>query len=540
MEAEKFSLHMVEWFAENAKTDKSAGDFSNPDAPNPILGSYGGPKQITGHKKANLTAFKLRLRDSKQLASPNSETYREESSLTSPDKEHATTPKQHLSPSLLDANVDETVSSPGKQVLVSPTHGFIISPPPTPSTTAKDAARHANLSVSPKVNQDNTNESGLNSKNTRRMARRKRGVEGITTAIRNQPRAKKVRVKKNKDASAATSPVVGPHRREKRNFFFKLPLEIREKIYSYLLESEEPILVMRLWTQRYARCRPDIYPEILRVNKHTAMEASRVLYGNNTFRYLLRDTSEAQRMPWGTPERSRRGRALFAGNREDRLIDVVKYGHLLRKLEIVVEANRTGAEYKACMEKALMALSPEHGGFDVSLETITLTVSPRFEVNARRVTTTAGEVTITYDGRCLSVVDFFSSGGKAVKMLEKINVNFVHINVHTEGTVPGNIGDAGDDDDSKAWSDSMDTAEVDKDELDDSGPRHLETTIDLRYLPSRIAAREAASNGVWIDDCVAAEARERRGAEALEAVRGLRLRVQKAALHAGRAIAEGL
>ncbi len=148
------------------------------------------------------------------------------------------------------------------------------------------------------------------------------------------------------------------------------------------------------------------------------------------------------------------------------------------------------------------------------LHTITLTMSPRFETDSRLVTTTAGEKAVAHSGRYLSVVDFFSSGGHVVKTLEKIHVNFVRINLHTEGT-PGDSegGEAGnDDDDEDDWDDGSDGSNDDVDgsegpeiegedigkDFEVSEPRHLEATIDLRYLPDRIGALEAG-DGSHVD-----------------------------------------
>ncbi len=83
-----------------------------------------------------------------------------------------------------------------------------------------------------------------------------------------------------------------------------------------------------------------------------------MLYSENIFQYLLRDTSDPDPLPWAQTSGSKRTRASRSSG-DQHFINVAKYGRLFRHLEIVVEANRTGEEYKRCMEKALIALSPD-------------------------------------------------------------------------------------------------------------------------------------------------------------------------------------
>ncbi len=582
---QQYNQHMALWLANDVQPSApEEGDTENPFNDTPSLSqssvdvapdsSIGG-KQIS--KYGMIPAARSYARFPRgNLFSPESDVSMKESDTANADSAVTPTPELHKDPMLRFGGSKLDTTTPGRGALNS-----ILSPPPTPITL-----RQANTTINnglantlslpprdPNVSANRARDAGTATPGVisapRGMLRRKRAAMELTTeslvAIDSYPPAK--RGKRSNDTSkAAMLKAKGglTDGVKSKVWFLMLPLEIRDKIYYELLKSDDSIRVMKHWTQRYMRCRPGVHPAILQVCKQVHAEASRVLYGKNTFQYLLRDTSDASPMPWGTPERARRARPVRKSDDNSRYIDVRRYGHLMRKLELVVEANRTGAEYKACMEKALMALSAADGGFNASLESITFTVWPRFEADTRLVTTTVGEMAVAYGGRYLSAVDFFSRGGQVVKMLEKISVNYVRINVHIGGVSKYGLNegdddyggddddfeDADDDADDEDWhgggdsginaSQPIEGEDVPEDGLEVSGPRHLETSIDLRYLPNRIEARKVASGSLWLEDHLTVAARERRGEYAQKALKGLRLRVQKAVLQPTKAIAGGL
>lgn len=97
---------------------------------------------------------------------------------------------------------------------------------------------------------------------------------------------------REKAKPAAIRPVV-EHR---RGYIELLPPEVREGIFSELLVDPQPIFVYKGWTMvcRQSRDTPlapesVLYPAILSTCKTFFEEGKRVLYGENTFRYRLRD-----------------------------------------------------------------------------------------------------------------------------------------------------------------------------------------------------------------------------------------------------------
>ncbi|KAL1863076.1 hypothetical protein VTK73DRAFT_6478 [Phialemonium thermophilum] len=160
-------------------------------------------------------------------------------------------------------------------------------------------------------------------------------------------------------------------------FFDRLPREVRDRIYGYLLTMPTPIIVFNAWTQGYSRHRKGMDPTILCVCRQAAAEGAEVLYSTNTFSYLLRDDGQA--VPAGLrPEgldESRRGRRGVGSSRGPRVIYLAKYAHLFRRMELVVERNRTGSKYGVAMARALRTL----GATGARLHSLAICVSPRLE-----------------------------------------------------------------------------------------------------------------------------------------------------------------
>lgn len=114
--------------------------------------------------------------------------------------------------------------------------------------------------------------------------------------------------------SAATAiPVATP--REPCPFLEKLPLEIREIIYTYLLAPDPTVRfrVCKGWTETLKgrgsrqQNRREIHTAIMRTNSQIADECIRILYGSNEFEYRLRDA------PLPTDSRGVRNRLDDAG-----------------------------------------------------------------------------------------------------------------------------------------------------------------------------------------------------------------------------------
>jgi hypothetical protein len=357
--------------------------------------------------------------------------------------------------------------------------------------------------------------------------------------------------------------------------FFTLSTEIRDKIYRHLLVSQQPITVQGLWaglarrSTRRGRSGNDIGntidTKILSVCRRTALEGTRVLYSENSFLYMLRDSDVAtasgnsgvRGLPRVTPRRR---------EQERRTINLEKYGHLFRHMAIELEPNRTGTEYENLMSAALEILGPLDPGsprlssfpqplcVPIHLHTLTITVSPLFQTSHRTVRAAAqggNQDKVMYDGRFLSVVGFFSRGARVLKALQRLNVDFLRINVHVNSDVTNNrSGNANQNttDSDSGFSDDFDSDEYDSDDSAASTVqpqkqrRHLETTIDLRYLPRHMETlrREAPLGRLWQNDKLMRDKRIQQAEKAENTLASLRRHMEDACTRPESVLREGI
>ncbi|KAK4127551.1 hypothetical protein N657DRAFT_566711 [Parathielavia appendiculata] len=354
--------------------------------------------------------------------------------------------------------------------------------------------------------------------------------------------------------------------------FFTLATEMRDKIYRHLLVSAKPIVVRRLWQEL---CRPTsrrglrgddvnsspLDPRILIVCRRTAEEGTRILYSENTFLYMLRDPDVVENTGNGVVRRSERGKNRKEEERSSRnVINLKKYGHLIRHMAIELESNRTEISYEKLMSAALETLVPDAPGSPrlpspprppcgpIHLHTLTITISPLFIT--QRAARTAGlgnQDAVIHEGRFLSMVGFFSRGSPVLKALHRVNVDFLRIKV----IVNSNIKDGRAGDTASPWVDLTED-EVDGDDEDDDAedsdesdtsseyrPKkwHFETTIDLRCLPPHLEELSRGSQ-LWANDALIQEKRRQQGAEAEEKLVSLRRHMEHACLDPEMALRE--
>ncbi|KAK3365898.1 hypothetical protein B0T24DRAFT_711231 [Lasiosphaeria ovina] len=372
-------------------------------------------------------------------------------------------------------------------------------------------------------------------------------------------------------------------------YFLKIALEIRDKIYRYLLVSRNYIPVSRLWTQVVRRSRIrngdvdiTIDPKILRVCRQTAEEGTRILYSENNFMYLLRDpeaipaevshlsdggnSDSDETLFWirttlGTGTRGNfggrgsakrqnmRNRIKAATRAHGPLINLNKYGHLIRHMGVELEPNRTGKQYQSLLVRALEALVNTPGLVTtppsltpmspvgpwapinknkISLNTLTVTISPVFEQNQRTLRDLDDEEVVVRDGRYLSIVKLFSRGSPMIKALKRIDTNFVRINLYAPFVT-------GDDYIERCYGP---VSYADGKEP----PRHLETTLDLRFLPRHLEAlqREGVFGQMWENDKLILDKREELGRRADSALSGLRRRIEEGCLEKDKCVLRGL
>ncbi|KAL2141325.1 hypothetical protein VTI28DRAFT_2506 [Corynascus sepedonium] len=345
--------------------------------------------------------------------------------------------------------------------------------------------------------------------------------------------------------------------------FFTLATEIRDKIYRHLLVSPKPIHVRHLWTELARRStrrsrrgegvqETTIDTKILSVCRHTAVEGMRVLYSENTFLYILRDPEVVWSATGGRRSQRVAGQAQRAAARaqreqEDPSIYLRKYGHLIRHMAIELEPNRTAIEYEKLMSAALETLAPAVADSlpshlrlvctPIHLHTLTITISPLFESNYHTLSAlrSGNQDVIMRQGRYLSIVEFFNQGSPVLKALQRLNTDFLRINVHINSDVKNGrsvmfeTGHESDDSGNPGDSDS-DNASSTPNALR-LKRRHLETTIDLRYLPRYLETLEQKPGPVgriWANDVLVQEQRRKRGAEAEDTLSNLRQHLEMA------------
>lgn len=384
---------------------------------------------------------------------------------------------------------------------------------------------------------------------------------------------------------ATPEPVAEPEPPKPAEYFFtKLPLEVREKIYRQLLVSPKPIPVKGLWTEpihtrtrrgRGRRGQPDdpdlawvMDTRILLTCHQAHIEATKVLYSENTFLYILRDPkpnplihvpsddddSEIDIQPARRGGTARGGTFSARSSKREAQrsrIHLDKYGYLIRHLSMELESNRTDEPYHRLMASALHTLVKPY----IHLHTLTITISPLPEPSPRGIPSMnshQGQLSLR-DGRSLSVLPFFSPRKPIPVALERLNLNFLRISVHVnshlqEAQSPNphhHHHPSSSSSPSPPSSSSSSSSSGSEDPDSDSPPKprrrhHLEATIDLRFLPRHMKAlRLTGPVGLlWNNDRLMDEQRARRARVAEEALRHLQRHIEEACTVPERVIKE--
>lgn len=214
-----------------------------------------------------------------------------------------------------------------------------------------------------------------------------------------------------------------------------LPLELREQIYRPLLVSPTPIVVYNAWTTLHRRQpRRSLTPSILRTCRRFYAEGMRVLYGGNSFEYLVRNATAAEATPDGEralgQDVEEEGGEDSDGEYDDDAepdvllpegtaqhdINIPRHGPLMRYLTIRAEANRSGQEYLRTAARAI---------------TVFTTLSP---VRAR-VHTLRLEVQSAYNPESgdFSFADWFTPGTELMRALVRLPCRFVEFVIWMPG-----------------------------------------------------------------------------------------------------------
>jgi hypothetical protein len=241
---------------------------------------------------------------------------------------------------------------------------------------------------------------------------------------------------KNQDQQLAKKVLRRDHSRGS-NDLLNLPVEVRENIFKCLLTIDEPIRVRQGWTKVYPRCRPGLQTSILRTCDQFYTEGTGILYGQNTFLYLVRDAGPVpiQQVIGITPSgpgdviadvesnfsedefQEHESDGEFGGYDPDgceQEINIKKFGYLFRKIHLVAEANRSGPAYRETTARAIetfTTLYPRRA----NIHTITIEISPLKDHSTGR----------------LSFVDYFFPSSCVMQALRKLPRQFIEVLVHT-------------------------------------------------------------------------------------------------------------
>ncbi|TFB02239.1 hypothetical protein CCMA1212_005777 [Trichoderma ghanense] len=235
--------------------------------------------------------------------------------------------------------------------------------------------------------------------------------------------------------------------------FMGIPREIRLQILHSILTVQEPIQVFSGWKQLYWKEDLRLSTGILRVCKSVYEEACTVLYGANTFLYLLRDpSSEADAIDSLATDDSSQAVDEPASNDDDddldyeeegvaarparppkeRTINIAKYAHLFRKINIKAEANR----YSSCTLQGMAAaikvfarkVAQDGIGWEKDayfIHTLTVSVTPTSNQQGKNQ-----EPNFTF-------VNFFVPGSPVLSAIKAVDCQLLRIDILTSETKRG-------------------------------------------------------------------------------------------------------
>lgn len=149
-----------------------------------------------------------------------------------------------------------------------------------------------------------------------------------------------------------------------RDFFSRTPIEVRRRIYRELLKAKDSITVLKGWSQVYRHQQLDLHASILGVSKGHNSEANTVLYGENVFRYILRDDGRMVDFETGKKKK------------DERMLPLKKQIDNLRYLELEIEPNRIDLLAGIALYTALETLVDNKA---TKLSRLTIDLSPRLQ-----------------------------------------------------------------------------------------------------------------------------------------------------------------
>ncbi|KAF3025811.1 hypothetical protein E8E14_014648 [Neopestalotiopsis sp. 37M] len=188
--------------------------------------------------------------------------------------------------------------------------------------------------------------------------------------------------------------------------FAKIPTEVRDMILSYLLVHYNDIRVLNNWSLVYERSRPNLHLSILRVCRIFHQQGIRILYGDNTFKYLVRDPSPLD------PSTQLMLHHVYNSNH----VPMDKHIHLVKKVKLVVEANRMHwYDIREAVPRALIKFTPSQ------LHTVTI----ELPAQTRECLHLDPDVGTTFDD--VPVSHWFRGNSLVLKTLQQLNCQFIRV-----------------------------------------------------------------------------------------------------------------
>ncbi|KAI4594866.1 hypothetical protein KJ359_007387 [Pestalotiopsis sp. 9143b] len=192
--------------------------------------------------------------------------------------------------------------------------------------------------------------------------------------------------------------------------FARVPAEVRDMILAELLVSPDDIRVLNNWSLVYERSRPNLHVAILRACRVFHQQGVRMLYGANTFKYLIRDLD-----PSHPDVRSVVLGHVFGRNH----VPLGKHAHLFRRIRLVVEANRMHwYDIHEAVPRALQRFLP-----DTQLHTVTVELPAQTRAALHLETYNAGAGA----DDDVPVSDWFRSGSPVLRALTQLNCQFIRV-----------------------------------------------------------------------------------------------------------------
>ncbi|KAJ4423513.1 hypothetical protein N0V82_001838 [Gnomoniopsis sp. IMI 355080] len=193
-----------------------------------------------------------------------------------------------------------------------------------------------------------------------------------------------------------------------RDSFSRMPIEVRRRIYRELLKAKNSITVLKGWSQVYRRQQLDLHASILGVSKGHNLDANAVLYGENMFRYILRDDGKMVEF-----EASKK--------KDERTLPLKKQIDNLRHLMLEVEPNRMDLFTGIALYNAIEILVEKKA---TKLSRLIIDLSPRFQNGVQDKEGTTKD--------WVSQTVWFTRAQGMTNMLKQLKVHVTFFDIHLE------------------------------------------------------------------------------------------------------------